>query len=442
MRAARSAAPASLALCAASLAACGSSGGGPVPAAPARPLYTNVASATRGVLQLTLDAVNLDEFYAHFLRPGVGFILTRPGPPSPPVCHGSASPVTATSSTGTIETLAFYPAGDVACSKSPTRILVWTYGGSIGGAPVADGYELGYALMNVPPALTLEQVEQFSAVLYNTLDGSASLNLANAQLLASLLTGTAYPQSPPAPGAFPATFPNALPTPPAGTNGSPPYFAVNESAPGASKAGMWGNPGSFTNPFAKEVTEPQVAVGNSDVYAVRNSPPDSSGRVTLSWSDTLPYYYLEPQIDGSPPSPVFPLGPSNVSWPAPALGPLGQETTALNFPSPANGSATYGPDGSLIACSHTIVDGVNAVSAKATCVKGGSEIDLVVTDLHRSKPTTSPATIVIDPFGNGAGAGTSGLSGAKPTYTVLFDNSKDQIVEFTVAPCDTDKGPC
>ncbi len=445
MKTATLASRAALASCAAALAACGGSsgGGGPVPAATGGPLYTSAASATRGTLQLALDAVNIDEFYARFLRPGVGTVLTRPGPASKPVCHHSASPATspatASSSTGSIETVVYYPAGDANCSQSPTRILVWAYGGGAGAAPVANGYQLSYAPPGDPTSRpgVLAEFEQFTAVLYDTGDGHTSLDLSDAQQTgAEAASEPAFPQTPPAPGPFPATFPINLPAPSPGNVGT--YFAADEAGPAASQAGIrYG--GTFTNPYANLQS---IVLGTTDVFAVRSSRPDAAGRVTLSWTGTQPYYSLDPAADSPNQSVPFPLGQSNVTWPPTVLGVLGAQTSLLNFPALPSGTATYGADGSLIACAHTVTDGANGVSATATCGKGGREIDLVVTDVHRSAPATKPSTIVIDPFGIGAGAGTVG-AGAIPTYQIVSDGSEDQIGAFSIARClANDNVPC
>jgi hypothetical protein len=391
---------------------------------------------------LALDAVNTDEFYARFLRPGVGAVLTRPAGAAPPACHPSANATVATASTGTIETLAFYPHGDRTCSQSPTRILEWTYAGTRDGASVADGYQLSYALSGHPASLSIAEIELFEAVLYDTRNGRTSMNLADTQLLGVLgspLGGPFVPTTPPAPGAFPATFPSTLATPKPGVVAEP-YFAAHETG-ASSQAGIAAAFAQFTNKFSQQ--NPTLSSNTDDAYQVTASGPDSAGRVTLSWSDTAPYYSVDSSTDLVQGSGVpFPLAPSQVSWPLAALGPLGQQSSALNFPVANRGTATYGPDGSLVACSHTITDAANAVAARATCVDGGSKIDFVVTDLNRSLPATNPGVIAIDPYGNGRGAGTSGLAAAVPTYAVLFDNSKDQIVEFTIQPCTTASGPC
>jgi hypothetical protein len=413
-----------------------------VPAATERPLFANVATAARGVLQLALDAVNTDEFYARFLRPGFGVVLTRPTSAAAPACHASANATAATASTGTIETMAFYPHGDATCSKSPTRILEWAYEGTHSGAPIAAGYQLSYALSGHPATLQLAEVEVFEAILYDMRTGSASLNLADSQtlgLFGSPSGGPFVPTTPPAPGTFPATFPSGLATPKPGAVAAP-YFAAYESG-AVSKAGISGPAAQYYDKFSQQ--NPALQTNTNDAYVVSSSGPDAAGRVTLSWSDTAPYYSVDSLSDGvSGASVAFPLPPADVSWPLLPLGPLSQQTSALNFPVVNRGTATYGPDGTLEACSHTITDEANAVSAKATCVDGGSKIEFVVTDLNRSSPATTPAVISIDPYGNGAGAGSNGLAEAVPTYTVRFDNSKDQIVEFTIQECSTDSGPC
>ena len=273
-------------------------------------------------------------------------MLTRPGPASKPVCHHSASPATspatASSSTGSIETVVYYPAGDANCSQSPTRILVWAYGGGAGAAPVANGYQLSYAPPGDPTSRpgVLAEFEQFTAVLYDTGDGHTSLDLSDAQQTgAEAASEPAFPQTPPAPGPFPATFPINLPAPSPGNVGT--YFAADEAGPAASQAGIrYG--GTFTNPYANLQS---IVLGTTDVFAVRSSRPDAAGRVTLSWTGTQPYYSLDPAADSPNQSVPFPLGQSNVTWPPTVLGVLGAQTSLLNFPALPSGTATDGADG-------------------------------------------------------------------------------------------------
>jgi hypothetical protein len=376
-----------------------------------------------------LNIVQLDGFYARLLRPGFGTLLKGPSPQSRPTC--SASTGTATSSTGTIVTTVFYPAGDSKCGKSPTRILVVEYVGQVGGTATAFGYQIAYAQANDPtvPVGTMIDFEQFEAVLYNASSGHASIQVADSQ---SMSTGdAAYPASPPAAGVFPATFPVGLPSPV--TNGASSsfataYFAVNESG-STSRAGTSNLGSYYTNPFAVITALQNVGVDVGGVFDVGVSAP-RAGSVDLSWSASQLGYEVDPLPD-EPRSPTpFPLGQGNSAWPLPALGSLGLATSQLNFPTSVTGSATYSADGTLLACRHSVTDSANAVSTTATCSKGGAEIDLAVTDLHASASATTPAKIVVDSFGNGVGAGlTSAYS-----YTVLFDGSRDQISAFGILP--------
>jgi hypothetical protein len=410
------------------LAGCsGSSGGsGPVPAVKAAAAPFTLAEAARGTLQLALDAVRLDEFYARFLRPGTGSVLTPPGPQTAPHCSASG---TAASSTGTVQTTVFYPAGDATCHESPLRVLVVTFAaGSSGGPATAYGYQLTYAPAGDPSVAAggLAEVEEFRAAIYSEADGSAAMDISDSQTPA--LSG--FPATAPAAGAFPATFPVGLPRPVLQLEATNATFAVRETSGSSSFAGTLALGSSFVNPFAVVNSLQSVGVNANDVFAVRASAPDARGNVSISWSATAPVFAIDPLPDAPPYSYSFPLGEGVLAWPLPQLGSLGIASTAQNFSGAVAGSATFAAGGALTACAHTVTDTGDGVSARATCTPDGKSIDLTVTDLHASKPATSPGTIVIDQSGNGPDVGTA----TALSYTVLFDGSQDQIAAFSIEP--------
>jgi hypothetical protein len=325
-------------------------------------------------------------------------------------------------------TTAFYPVGDTTCSHSPTRILVVDYSG-VSSTHIAYGYQVAYAQGNDPtvtPGLVADY-EQFEAALYDTAPGHEAFEVGDVQSMSTSNAG--IPQSAPGPGKFPATFPVGLPTPLRTALFANFDFAVDQSG-GSARAGTLSIGNSFVNPFAVVNNLQSVGVNVRDAFTVSASAPNARGQVTLTWSASGPAYAIDPTADE--PSFVLPflLGANDVSWPLPPVGVLGFATSQLNFSGTTVGSATYGPDGGLIACNHTVTDTSNAVAAKAACVNGGQAIELGVTDLHASASAIKPAKVVLDEWGNGRNAGlASALS-----YTVLFDGSQDQINAFSVLP--------